>query len=97
MYRNVLSSWIKHLDFTILDCICIELAFVTAYFIRYGSGNDYQLALYKSSALILVLLHLIVVFFGEGYKGIVRRGNLEEVREIIKHATVVVVLLSVYL
>lgn len=97
MYRNVLSSWVKHLDFTILDCVCIELAFVIAYFIRYGGGNEYQLTLYKSAALILVLLHLIVVFFGEGYKGIIRRGNLEETKEIIKHVTVVVVLLSVYL
>ncbi|MBA4699315.1 MAG: sugar transferase [Ruminococcus sp.] len=97
MYRSVLSSWVKHLDFTILDCVCIELAFIGAYFIRYGWGNEYQLTLYRSAALILVLLHLIVVFFGEGYKGIVRRGNLEEAREVVKHATIVVVLLSVYL
>lgn len=97
MYRNVLRSWVKHLDFTILDCLCMEAAFVIAYLIRHGWGSAYKIELYRNAALILVFIHLAVVFFGEKYRGIVRRGYLEEAMEVIKHVTVAVILLSVYL
>jgi exopolysaccharide biosynthesis polyprenyl glycosylphosphotransferase len=96
MYRKSKSSWIKHLDFTILDCLCMELAFVIAYIIRHGWGEVYTIELYRNAALILIFIHLVVVFFGEKYKGIVRRGYLDEAKAVINHVTIVVVLLSAY-
>lgn len=97
MYRKSKSSWIKHLDFTILDCLCMEVAFVIAYIIRHGWDDPYNIGLYRNAALILVFIHLVVVFFGEKYKGIIRRGYLDEAKEVISHVTIVVVLLSAYL
>ena len=97
MYQKKKSSWVKHLDFTVLDCLSMELAFVIAYLIRHGWGNSYKIGLYRNAALVLVFIHLLVVFFGERYRGILRRGSLEEAKEVISHVTIVVIMLSVYL
>ena len=97
MYQKKKSSWLKHLDFIVLDCLCMELAFVIAYLLRHGWGNIYTFALYRDVAGILVLMHLLVVFFGEGYKGIVRRGYFEELKAAVIHVTAVDVLLNMYL
>ena len=49
MYRKDSVRWIKHVDFIILDLICLQVAFVLAYaFSGYGA-NPYQLILYRSS------------------------------------------------
>lgn len=96
MYQRRMSSWVKHLDFTILDCLCIELAFIIAYLIRHG-GNIYYFELYRDTAGMLVLLHLVVVFLGESYNGIVRRGYFEEFKAAVIHVTTTDVLLNLYL
>lgn len=31
MYKKERKSWMKHLDFTILDIICLELAYALSY------------------------------------------------------------------
>ncbi|MGC4018001.1 MAG: sugar transferase [Muricomes sp.] len=97
MYRKRVSSWVKHLDFTILDCLCMELSFVIAYITRHGWDNVYNLNLYQNAALMLVFIHLVVIFFGEGYSGILKRGYWQEAKEVIGHVTFVIILLSAYL
>lgn len=37
MYQKENSSWVKHADFTICDMLCLQLAFVLAYWIETGS------------------------------------------------------------
>lgn len=34
--RKSNHTWMKHLDFIILDIVCLEVSIVFAYFIRYG-------------------------------------------------------------
>ena len=36
MYRDEKRSWMKHLDFTILDMLMMELALILAYGWRFG-------------------------------------------------------------
>ena len=50
MYRKSARGWEKHLDFMILDVLCLQAAFVIAYMVRngiqprtvpeYGTGSD---------------------------------------------------------
>lgn len=37
MYRKNANGWLKHIDFMILDMICLQLAFMMAYFIKNGN------------------------------------------------------------
>ena len=32
MYKKSSTGWLKHLDFMVLDIICLQLAFVMGYF-----------------------------------------------------------------
>ncbi len=34
MYKREKKSWLKHLDFTILDIVCLQIALVIAYIMR---------------------------------------------------------------
>ena len=49
MYRKDSTGWIKHVDFIILDLICLQVAFVLAYVLSGYGANPYQLILYRNS------------------------------------------------
>ena len=40
MYRKNANGWLKHIDFIILDMICLQIAFVLAYFIKNGNTEQ---------------------------------------------------------
>ena len=64
MYHKQNEGWIKHFDFIILDMICLQLAFVVAYFVRHGLSNPYNTILYRNVALMLALVQMISTVFG---------------------------------
>ena len=41
MYRKNKNNWVKHLDFMILDLICLQVAFFLAYTLRHRTVNLY--------------------------------------------------------
>ncbi len=97
MYRRDNIGWGKHLDFTILDIILLQLAFITGYIARHGFMNPYKNAPYFRLAIVLVLLDLCVVFFKESYNQIIKRSLSEELQEVVGTCTVIFVLMLVYL
>ena len=42
MYRKDSNQWIKHIDFIILDLICLQIAFVLAYVVSGYGFNPYK-------------------------------------------------------
>ena len=97
MYKKISKSWMKHLDFIILDSICLQLSFAIAYWIRHGWGNFYRLPVYRNMAIYLALINLVVVFFHESYRGILRRGYLKELKAVVSHICYLLLLSSLYL
>ena len=53
MYRKDSTGWIKHVDFIILDLICLQVAFVLAYALSGYGANPYQLILYRNMAVFM--------------------------------------------
>ena len=48
MYRKNKNNWVKHLDFMILDLICLQVAFFLAYTLRHRTVKSiYQLHICK--------------------------------------------------
>ena len=86
----------KHLDFTILDIICLELAYALSYFMRFGRKNEFLNEEYQRLAVVLILIDICVVFFGESYKSILRRKNTQEFKHVVVHATIIVAGMMVY-
>lgn len=97
MYRKGKSSWLKHADFVILDLLCLQLAFIISYWIRHGVGIPYKEPLYGNMALVLIFIQVVVSFFFESFSGILRRGDLVEMKTTGRHTTLVALLAVTYL
>ena len=97
MYKKTTKGWSKHLDFILMDMLCFYLSFFIANFIRHRTRNLFINEFYINFAIILAALHLIFVFFGEPYEGVLRRGYFEELKHTIQHVTGVVVGMFVYM
>ena len=97
MYKKENNSWLKHIDFVILDILCLQLAFILAYGIRVAKGIPYLNPLYENMAFVLVIFQLLISFFGESFSGVLRRGFLIEMKCMIEHEIWVMLLAVLYL
>ena len=79
------TSRSKHIDFILLDILCVELSFVLAYFIRTKTDNFNVAEAYDIVNVLILLMHFCVVFWTECYSGILRRGYFKELKQVIKH------------
>lgn len=68
-------SWIKHIDFMIIDLISLAIAFFLAYYLKFGNFSlSYGPKGIWTRYLILVLvLNVVVTLFTNPYSGILRR------------------------
>ncbi len=89
MYKKEKRSWMKHIDFTIADILCLQAAFIISYFIRLGFMVPYKNEPYQRLAIILLMLDICVVFFVETYQGILRRNHWQELKAVLMHCTVI--------
>lgn len=97
MYRKNANGWLKHIDFMILDMICLQLAFMVAYFIRNGDIHLYNDFLYRNMAIIIELSDLMVLLIFGTLKGVLKRGHYQEFVKTLKHALIVCFLAVLYL
>jgi exopolysaccharide biosynthesis polyprenyl glycosylphosphotransferase len=98
MYGKENSGWVKHIDFVILDILCLQGAFLISFWFRqHGFYNPYRQELYSNMAIILALIQLLVIFFGETFSGVLRRGNLVEFKSSLYQATWIILLANLYL
>ena len=90
--QNKFTSKAKHLDFILLDLICVLMSMYLAINIR-NSGwaiinrisEGYVKVDVDNLIIIVVLMHLAIVLFTENYSGITRRGKAKELKAVIEH------------
>ena len=101
MYSKKKRSWVKHLDFTLVDILCIMLALLIAYVWRFEWNFDLDsnvnVDLYIRMAIMLVLIDIFVIFFTESYSGILRRNKYQELRATILHCFIVFGVYLIYM
>lgn len=97
MYQKQGSGLWKHLDFTILDILVLELSFVLSYFIRHGIYNHYLAEEYMVMGGVLALIQLVIVIINENYKDILRRGLLVELKSVFIQNTMVMLFIFTFM
>lgn len=97
MYRKNANGWLKHIDFIILDMICLQIAFGLAYFIKNGNIHLYNDFLYRNMAIILEVADLMVLLIFGTLKGVLKRGHYQEFVKTLKHGFIVCLLAVLYL
>lgn len=92
------KSWVKHIDFIVIDLICLELAFLFAFWMRHGiESNPYSISIYRNEILVLLLIQLIVAIFSKNFKNVLRRGFYLEFMATFKQVLLVTLISTFYL
>ena len=95
MKRKHNYSLLKHLDFLILDFICIEVSFFIACQIRKNTFLD-LIERYMFMAAAVGITFLVIVMFWNIYSGILRRGIGAEIKSVFALTSGVFVALTIY-
>lgn len=76
---------LKHFDFLLLDLVCLISSFIFAYYLRHNNFNLFSIDIYKDMFFVIIAIELLIFFFLDPFKYIVRRGNYTELQETIKY------------
>ena len=85
MHVRSKHSWMKHLDFIIIDAILINVSLFLAYVIRSRDVSHIFKTQYRSIFVILTILHLCIVLFSSTYSDILYRGYFTEFKKVAFH------------
>lgn len=83
------SNLIKHIDFSILDFLCLEGAFITAYIHYFEGFSLMEWYRYQTLALLLGIVELVVDILIRNHQNILRREVYFELVETIKQVSIV--------
>lgn len=97
MYEKKRKSWQKHIDFILLDMLCLQMAFIFTYFLRFGVENPYANAAYCSLAGVYILTDLLVAIMFDSFKNVLRRGYYKEFLAACKHVCLVEAIVLLFL
>ncbi len=99
MFKRAHKGWTKHLDFLILDAICLGLSLYFAHATRHGGPsnplNGYSK--YDELAVVMVLINFVSALSLDTYKHILRRDWYRGLIKCITQVMAVYVLTIVYL
>ena len=97
MYSPKAQGWMKHLDFIILDMICLQVAFVMAYMTRHGLVSPYRNPIYFNLALVYAMVDLLVLITNRTMKNVLKRGYYKEIAQTVKHVALVTLIISMFM
>ena len=77
------KGWLRHLDFILVDIVCVELSLLLTFlfFYLYGSAENFG---YWQLYLFFPLVHLFVSIMLDTYNGILQRGYLKELYALFR-------------
>ncbi len=98
MYRKRNKGWLKHLDFAVLDLMCMQICLALAYFGRHRElSRLYSDSVYQNVVLLLAVFEFVYLFFIDGYRDILKRGYYIELVSAVKEVCLLEMLLAFYL
>lgn len=97
MYSLKTKSWLKHFDFIFFDFVSLLLAFFLAYITRHGVQLTTGAVGYQYLAVIYLLSDFLVIIAGQTLKNVLKRGYYQEMKQTVKHAILVFLVVTLYL
>lgn len=89
MYRKKPKGWLKHWDFILLEIICLQVSYVLAYYIRHREVFWHS-ETYLAVAFFLFINELVITYFNETFKNVLKRGLYGELTATIKHIALII-------
>lgn len=97
MYRKKGRGWTKHIDFMLLDVLCMQIAFIVSYIWRFGLGNPYIDKDYRILAVVFLFIDFFVEIVSDAFKNVLKRGYLDEFIFTCKHVALVEIITTFFL
>ena len=94
MYEKAANGREKHIDFILLDFICMHISLLLAHILRFADEFGRRIDFYVTMATIFTLSFCVVMLFYSGYKNVIRRGYYKEFVGVLQK-TALVSLLSI--
>ena len=88
MYRKDSNDWIKHIDFIILDMICLQIAFVLAYAVSGYGFNPYKTLIYRNMAYFIEVTDMILIVLLGSLKNVLKRGHYKNFVVTLQHGVI---------
>ena len=97
MYKKDSESWIKYVNFIILDMFCLQLAYILAYGISGYDFNPYNQIFYRNIGFVIGLIDFLIILVYGTMDDVYKRGYYNEFAVTFKHAMFVGALQILYL
>lgn len=97
MYRKRPQGWIKHLDFIILDLLCLCAAFILSYAVKMVSFRFLDDAAYRSLGIVILLGDIGIMLVSNTFKNVLKRDFYREFTVTLKHVLLLEAVIIVYL
>ncbi len=97
MYRKKPHGWSKHMDFMLLDVVCLYISYLIGFWIRHPGQNPFNLYIYRNLSIVMVLISIVVALFFGNFQGVLRRGAWQELNKSVQQVGLVIVLSMCYL
>lgn len=89
MYKKAPKGWAKHWDFILLDLLIVLLSFFLAYIIRLGIRNPYQGSLYRTLAIVIFMMDVMVAVLFNTFSGVLKHGYFVLLINTLRHVILV--------
>ena len=97
MYKKSVQGWLKHLDFMILDVVCLWISFTLAFGLRHGSLNVFANSLYRDMMWSLALMDIVVILLLHFLNNVFKRGFCREFTATVKQISLITLCSVVHL
>ena len=71
-------TWLKHWDFILIDLVCLLIAFLIAYYLKFGSINFLVDPQWGALLIIIICSNLFFLILQSTYSGILRRRYYQQ-------------------
>ena len=72
-------SWLKHLDFMIIDVLILIISFTISFYLKFGSIAWWNRDSWRALLIFVCLLDLVITLFYNPYSGTLRRIFSEDI------------------
>ena len=97
MYRKYRQGWMKHLDFMIIDMLCLQIAFILSYVIRHGLQNPYLDMDYRNLAIFIEVADIAIIYIFETFQDVLKRGYYQEFAVTLKHSILIMLVAVLFI
>ena len=97
MYLSTKGRFSKHMDFIILDILCMEVSFVISYFVRHSSLILFDNKYYRAAMIMLVVANIITCYIFNSMQDVLKRPKQLEFYATIKQVILTTLFLVLYL